>query len=244
MVDFPLHILFEDNHCLAVNKPAGWATTHFSGSEPTVDQWVKAYLKQKCRKPGRVFLGIVHRLDKPVSGVLLFARTSKGAARLAQQFREHTVEKVYWAVVSPSSQHRTEPTDLGTIGDEFRLDDWLVHDDAATIIRTGPPSAAGAVAASTLARVLARDGQNFLLELRPRTGRKHQLRVQLASRGWPIVGDRKYGSTKKFPKGIALHALRLNFRHPVRDETIRLHAELPHEWASYFPRLLQLVDTK
>src|SRR5438128_12579681 len=95
----PLQILFEDNHCLAIRKPTGFLTTGYSGGEETLDRAAKAYLKEKHQKPGNVFLGVVHRLDKPVSGVLLFARTSKGAARLAEQFREGTVEKIYWAIV-------------------------------------------------------------------------------------------------------------------------------------------------
>ena len=95
----PLDILYEDNHCLAIAKPSGAVSTHFQGGEETLDRAVKAYLKEKHHKPGNVFLGVVHRLDRPVSGVLLFARTSKAAARLAEQFREGTVEKIYWAVV-------------------------------------------------------------------------------------------------------------------------------------------------
>src|ERR671929_198777 len=94
-----IDVLYEDNHLLGVNKPSGWPTTHFEGSEETVDQLAKAYLKEKYAKPGNVFLGVVHRLDKPVSGALLFARTSKAAARLSEQFREGAVEKVYWAVI-------------------------------------------------------------------------------------------------------------------------------------------------
>src|SRR5688572_29363536 len=94
-----LEVLFEDNHCLAIAKPTGWASAHFQGKEETLDRMAKDYLKEKYKKPGNVFLCVVHRLDKAVSGVLLFARTSKGAARLAEQFREGTVEKVYWAVV-------------------------------------------------------------------------------------------------------------------------------------------------
>src|SRR5438874_7316505 len=109
-----LDILYEDNHCLALNKPAGWPTTHFDGGAETVDRMVKAYLKEKYQKPGNVFLGVVHRLDKPVSGVLLFARTSKAAARLAEQFRDGSVEKVYWAVV----EGEVDKT-AGT------LEDWL-----------------------------------------------------------------------------------------------------------------------
>src|SRR6266851_9067441 len=113
-------ILYEDNHCLAVGKPAGCLSTHYAGKEETVDRAVKQYLKEKYRKPGNVFLGIVHRLDRPVSGVLLFARTSKGAARLAEQFREGTVEKVYWAVVEGDL---AQPA--GT------LEDWLRKDRIA-----------------------------------------------------------------------------------------------------------------
>src|SRR5215213_6867370 len=95
----PLDVLYEDNHCLAVAKPAGVPSAHFDGTEPTLDRAVKTYLKAKYQKPGNVFLGVVHRLDKPTSGVLLFARTSKAAARLSEQFREGAVEKTYWAVV-------------------------------------------------------------------------------------------------------------------------------------------------
>src|SRR5262249_32631323 len=110
-----LDVLFEDNHCLAVAKPAGTLATHFQGREETLDRDVKRYLKDKYQKPGDVFLGVVHRLDKPVSGVMLFARTSKAAARLSEQFREGTVEKVYWAVVE------------GDVASEAgSLEDWLL----------------------------------------------------------------------------------------------------------------------
>ncbi len=109
-----LSILYEDNHCLAVAKPGGIPTTHYQGKEETLDRLVKNYLKEKYKKPGNVFLGIVHRLDKPVSGVVLFARTSKGAARLSEQFREGTIEKVYWAVVEGTLEKRAGS-----------LEDWL-----------------------------------------------------------------------------------------------------------------------
>src|SRR5947209_10819970 len=113
----PLDILYEDNHCLAVAKPSGALSTHYQGKEETLDRAVKAYLKEKYRKPGNVFLGVVQRLDRPVSGVLLFARTSKAAARLAKQFREGTVEKTYWAVVEGDVDR--------TAGS---LEDWLRKD--------------------------------------------------------------------------------------------------------------------
>src|SRR5438132_13830788 len=115
----PLEILYEDNHCLAVAKPAGALTTHYQGREETVDRQIKAYLKDKYKKPGNVFLGVVQRLDRPVSGVLLFARTSKAAARLAEQFREGTVEKIYWGVVE------------GDVASQAgSLEDWLKKDRA------------------------------------------------------------------------------------------------------------------
>src|SRR5471030_1163455 len=120
MTTEPLEILYEDNHCVAIAKPSGVTCAHFQGEEETLDRTVKEYLKDKYKKPGNVFLGVVHRLDRPVSGVLLFARTSKAAARLSEQFREGTVEKVYWAVVEG-----TVPTSAGT------LEDWLLKDDDA-----------------------------------------------------------------------------------------------------------------
>ena len=108
-----LDILYEDNHCLALNKPAGWPTTHFDGKDETVDRLAKAYLAEKYSKPGNVFLGVVHRLDRPVSGVLLFARTSKAAARLSEQFRDGAVEKQYWAVVEDAVSGRRDPPTPG-----------------------------------------------------------------------------------------------------------------------------------
>src|SRR4051812_33429911 len=139
-----LEILHEDNHCLALNKPAGWPTTHFDGKEETVDRIVKAYLKEKYDKPGNVFLGVVHRLDKPVSGVLLFARTSKAAARLSEQFREGMVEKTYWAVVEENmtNRRRESPEFLRT--DTGSLDDWLVKDDTKARVGVVPPNTPGA----------------------------------------------------------------------------------------------------
>src|SRR5262249_22459216 len=156
----PLEILFEDNHCLAVAKPSGVASAHYSGREGTLDQAVKQYLKDKYRKPGNVFLGVVHRLDKPVSGVLLFARTSKAAARLSGQFREGTIEKVYWAVVEGEIEQ--------TAGS---LDDWLRKNEEAGRVEVVPPRSEGARQA--LLHFHRRSVHNALtwLEVRPQTGR-------------------------------------------------------------------------
>jgi len=224
-----LDVLLEDNHCLALNKPCGWPTTHFDGKEETFDRLAKSYLKEKHGKPGNVFLGIVHRLDKPVSGAILFARTSKAAARLSEQFRENAVEKTYWAVVE------------GNFGGDAlagTFEDWLRHDDDAARVEVVDRGAVGAKHALLHYEIRRRHGGLALLELRPQTGRKHQLRVQLASRGFPIHGDRKYGSPHTLGHGIGLHARSLTFLHPVRHDPVTVTAEVPPLWRSRFAYLL------
>ena len=223
----PLEILYEDNHCLAIAKPAGVTCAHFQGHEPTLDRQVKQYLKDKYQKPGKVFLGIVHRLDKPVTGVLLFARTSKAAARLCEQFREGTIEKVYWAIVEGQVQR-----EAGT------LEDWLRKNTETHRVDVLEPNTPGA--RQSLLHFQRRGGHGGLtwLEVRPQTGRTHQLRVQLAHHGHPIYGDARYGSVRTFGVGIALHARSLTFLHPVRYEPITLAAELPGEWRARFKGVL------
>ena len=224
----PLDVLYEDNHCLAVAKPAGVPSAHFDGSVETLDRAVKGYLKAKYGKPGNVFLGIVHRLDKPTSGVLLFARTSKAAARLSEQFRESAVEKVYWAAVE-----KALPAPAGT------LEDWLRKDEDAGRVEVVRPDAAGAKRAIVHYHQKSTHGGLALVELRPQTGRTHQLRVQLSQRGHPVVGDFKYGSEEPFPAGIALHARSLTFLHPVRHDPVTLTAELPRAWRGRLAHLLR-----
>jgi len=223
-----LEILFEDNHCLAVVKPAGALSTHFDGREETLDREVKRYLKEKYEKPGNVFLGVVHRLDRPVSGVLLFARTSKAAARLAEQFRQGSVEKVYWAVVEGEW-----PSAAGT------LEDWLLKDEDAHRVEVVEPRTRGARQALLHFQRRAVHGGLSLLELRPQTGRTHQLRVQLAHRGQPIYGDARYGAVHTFGKAIGLHARSLTFLHPVRYEPTTLTAEVSRPWRGRFAYLFQ-----
>jgi 23S rRNA pseudouridine1911/1915/1917 synthase len=224
----PLEILFEDNHCIAVAKPAGALSTHYEGREETLDRLVKAYLKEKYQKPGKVYLGVVHRLDKPVSGVLLFARTSKAAARLAEQFRQGTVEKIYWSVVEGEVQRQAGS-----------LEDWLKKDREIGRVEVEEPHTPGSRMALLHFQKLADHAGLTLVELRPQTGRTHQLRVQLAHHGHPVYGDAKYGSVHTFDRAIALHARSLTFLHPVRYEPITLSAELPGGWRGRFAYLLK-----
>jgi 23S rRNA pseudouridine1911/1915/1917 synthase len=225
--ELPFEILYEDNHCLAVAKPAGWVSAHYQGGPETLDRLVKRYLKEKYHKPGNVFLGIVHRLDKPVSGVLLFARTSKAAARLAEQFREGTIEKVYWAIVEGEVA-----ASAGT------LEDWLRKDRDARRVEVVEPDTPGARQALLHFQKRGSHGGLTWLEVRPQTGRTHQLRVQLAHHAHPIYGDAKYGSIHTLDQSIGLHARALTFLHPVRYEPITLTAEVSRLWRGRFAYLV------
>jgi 23S rRNA pseudouridine1911/1915/1917 synthase len=220
-------ILFEDNHCLAVAKPAPLLTQGVPAGLPTLEAWVKDYLKAKYHKLGNVYLGVPHRLDRPVSGVVLFARSSKAARRLAEQFQQHQVIKVYWAVVDGDVQ----PAE-GVWEDHLRK---LPEEARAEVVPPDVPGAKPAVLHYRVPKLLA---GGTLLELRPRTGRMHQLRVQAAARGHPIRGDVLYGSPTPFgppaelprDRVIALHARGLTFLHPIRYEPITVTAPVPGYW--------------
>ena len=219
-----LDVLFEDNHCLAINKPAGLlAQGDETGDRSAVDL-ASDYLRAKYAKPGNVFVGLVHRLDRPTSGVLLLARTSKGADRLAGQFRDNSIRKVYLAVVE------------GTVSPEAgEWADWLRKDEARNLVEVVADGDPRGREARLSYRVVTSGRSTSTIEVVPTTGRSHQIRVQLASRGHPIVGDRKYGSRRGLiaadgrPR-VALHAQELTFRHPTRDETITVRASLPADW--------------
>jgi 23S rRNA pseudouridine1911/1915/1917 synthase len=222
-----MQVLLEDNHCLAVVKPAGLPTQAPAGY-PSLEAEAKAYLKEKYHKPGNVYLGVPHRLDRPVSGVVLFARNSKAAERLAEQFRERTVTKTYWGIVAGS----LEPGDGEWI-------DWLakVVDEARAEI--APANAPGSKEAVLRYRVRQTLADATFVEFTPVTGRMHQIRIQAASRGHSILGDALYGSTRRFgPESaspreriIALHARNLAFQHPLRYEPVSLTAPLPEQWS-------------
>jgi 23S rRNA pseudouridine1911/1915/1917 synthase len=209
-----MHILYEDNHIIALVKPPGVATMGLPSGKETLLTRTKAYLKEKYAKPGEVYLGVVSRLDVPVSGVVLFARTSKAAARLNEQFREHTVEKIYAAMVEGII---TPP--------EAECVDRLCEDKRhRKVFRTQ----SGEGKESRLRyRTLRLINQCSLIEIQLETGRKHQIRLQLSVRGFPIRGDIKYGANISFPGGIALHAWKLTFSHPITKERIELTAPLP-----------------
>ncbi len=224
-----LEVLYEDNHLLAVNKPAMLPTMGVAADRPSLLAAAKEYIRHKYAKPGNVYLGIVSRLDAPVTGVTLLARTSKAASRLAKQFRERAVEKIYWAIV----EGKVEPT-------AGKLVDYLRKDERHRRVHATSRQTPDAQIAELDYRVLGqfkgeprlRDSTLTLLEVRPQTGRKHQIRVQLSHAAWPILGDRKYAARRAFPQGIALHARRLAVEHPVSKMQIVLEAPLPATWQS------------
>jgi 23S rRNA pseudouridine1911/1915/1917 synthase len=219
-----LDVLFEDNHCLAINKPAGLLSQGDASGDPSLVDIGMLYLKCRYQKPGKVYLGLLHRLDRPTSGVVLLAKTSKAASRLSAQFREGTVSKVYWAVVEGNPREEEgEWVDL--------LEKDARQNRSGVVLEDGPSSKEARVAF----RVLERSLRSAKLELRPATGRSHQLRVQLAQRGLPIIGDRKYGATTRLEAldghaRIALHARQLSFTHPTRQEAISVDAPIPADW--------------
>jgi len=215
-----LEILYEDNHCLAVSKPAGVLVQGDRTGDATLVDAAAAYLRQRYDKPGRVYVGIVHRLDRPVSGVVLLARTSKAAARLSEQFRERRVRKLYRAVL----EHPLEE-------DEGALEHFLRKDPLTNRTHIVDPEEAGARRARLRYRVLHRDKRGTSVEVEPLTGRSHQIRVQMAAIGSVIVGDVRYGSKRELGNWIALHAFEIEFKHPTRDERVSVCVEPPAAWA-------------
>ena len=226
----PLTVLYEDNHCLAVAKPAPLLTQGVPPGVPTLESMAKDYLKEKYGKAGNVYLGIPHRLDRPVSGVVLFARSTKAARRLAEQFQRRQVRKVYWAVV-----------DGDVRPDEGAWEDWLrkLPEEARTEV-VGPGESGARHAVLGYRRLRGGEGWT-LLEVEPRTGRMHQIRVQAASHGWPVRGDVLYGSSRPFgppaelprERVIALHARSLTFLHPIRYELLTVTAAPPGYWQEF-----------
>jgi 23S rRNA pseudouridine1911/1915/1917 synthase len=222
--DGDLVVLYEDNHLLVVYKPAGLLSQGDITGDPSVLDHARAYLKRRHDKPGNIYVTTIHRLDRPVSGVLVLARTSKAASRLGIQFRERTVRKLYRAVV----EGRPEPS-AGVLRHRLTKD----RDRRVVSVARGEDEGA---AAELAYRTIESRGELSLLEVELHTGRGHQIRVQLAESGCPIVADAKYGSRRKLPeRRIALQAVRIDIDHPTRAE--RLSFTVPER------HLLTLEDT-
>jgi 23S rRNA pseudouridine1911/1915/1917 synthase len=220
----PLERLYEDNHCLAVNKPAGLLSQGDESGEASLVELIRRDLKIRYQKPGNVYVGLLHRLDRPTSGVVLLAKTSKAAGRLSSEFRSGRVAKLYWAIVEGEP---AEPSGVWV--------DHLAKDRRANRVDRTDERDSLARLARVEFEVLERQGGYTKLALRPMTGRSHQLRVQLASRGIPILGDRKYGSGKSLRAEdggfrIALHARQLTFTHPTLRVAISVEAPVPADW--------------
>jgi len=227
-------VLYEDNHLIAINKRAGdIVQADETGDEP-LDEKVKKYIAKKYNKPNGAFLGVVHRLDRPVSGVILFAKTSKALDRINLMFKNREMHKTYYAVV------RTLPyPSAGT------LIHWLVKNQQKNVTTAHEREVAGSMRAELSYKLIGELNGNYLVEVNPITGRPHQIRVQLSTLGCPIVGDNKYG----YPRGslrrsICLHARRLSFMHPIKNEPIVIFAPVPHDgfWERFEGMMVSEAD--
>lgn len=210
-------VVYEDNHIIVVNKTASEIVQADKTGDTPLSDTVKQYLKEKYQKPGNVFIGVTHRLDRPVSGLVIFAKTSKALTRLNEMFRTNAVKKTYWAVVKNAPK---EP--------EGELVHFLVRNEKQNKSYAYEKEVPNSKKAVLDYRLIARSDYYYLLEVDLKTGRHHQIRCQLAKMGCPIKGDLKYGAQRSNPDGsICLHARRVRFVHPVSKELIELEAPLP-----------------
>jgi len=212
-------IIYEDNHLVAVNKRAGDIVQVDETGDESLDEKVKKYIAKKYNKPNGAFLGVVHRLDRPVSGLIMFAKTSKGLDRMNNLFKRREIQKTYYAVV----RKRPEPT-------EGRLVHWLLKNPQKNVTKAYDQEVPGSQRSELSYKLVGELDGYYLIEVNPITGRPHQIRVQLSTLGCPIVGDNKYG----YPRGslknsISLHARRLKFIHPIKLEPVEIVAELPKD---------------
>jgi len=225
-------VIFEDNHLLIVNKEAGVLTQGDKTKDKPLVDLCKDYVKEKYNKPGAVFMGLVHRIDRPVSGAVVLARTSKALERMNKLFKDRKVKKTYWAVV------KNRPKVL-----EAKLTHWLKKDGKKNITTAYDKPVEDALKAELNYKVLGNLNDHWLLEVNPLTGRPHQIRVQLAAMGCPIRGDVKYGFPKLNPEGnINLHAKQLEFIHPVKNEPVIIQAGLPNN--QFWEQFLTLEKAK
>lgn len=208
-------ILYEDNHVIVCVKPAGVLSQSDGSGSPDMLTILKRYIKDKYQKPGEVYLGLVHRLDRPVSGVMVFARTSKAASRLSEQIRSRKVDKFYRCVV------------LGTLEGTGRLENYIFKDEEKNIVTVSDSEKPGYKASFLDYRAIASKDGFTLAEIKLGTGRAHQIRAQMAHNGYPLVGDQKYGQKDNRCKDIALESFKLAFEHPVKRENNTFEAPMP-----------------
>ena len=218
-------VLYEDNHIIIINKAAGEIVQGDKTGDKSLCDTMKLYIKEKYAKPGNVFIGLPHRLDRPVSGVVVFAKTSKALERLNNMFRDGNVKKIYWAI----TKGHPIPT-------EGEIDSWILRNEKINKSFSYPKEVKGSKHALLYYRQIAASKNYNLIEVELKTGRHHQIRCQLASIGCPIKGDLKYGAQRSNPDGsISLHARYIEFVHPVSKELIKVTAPLPTDslWRSF-----------
>jgi 23S rRNA pseudouridine1911/1915/1917 synthase len=214
-----LEVLYEDNHIIAVNKKAGDLVQGDKTGDKPLGEFVKNYLREKYNKPGNIFCGVIHRLDRPVSGLVIFAKTSKALTRMNELFREKTIQKTYWAIVENSP-----------LKSEDRLEHYLVKNQQKNKSRAFLKPYEGALQSVLDYKVLKNLDRYTLLEVKPITGRHHQIRVQLSTMGSIIKGDLKYGAKRSNKDAsISLHAREIHFIHPVKKEPITITASAPKD---------------
>ena len=225
-------VLYEDNHIIAVEKPAGVLTQGDRTGDENLMDMVKDYLKEKYKKPGNVFLGLVHRLDKPVAGIVLFGKTSKGASRLSEQFRNHTIQKTYHGIVVGKPKEsmgviKEKVNKISFFAEGFtdKTDEELLAEiKKATKTRTAELSY----------EVLKSNDRYSLIKIMPKTGRFHQIRIQMQQMGCPILGDVKYGANSILPdRSIALAATAISFKSATEEKQVNLEIPLPEKWNKY-----------
>ena len=219
-------VLYEDNHIIAVSKTCHEIVQGDKTGDTPLSETVKAYIKEKYQKPGEVFLGVTHRLDRPTTGVVLFARTSKALTRLNAMFQSHEqIQKTYWAIVAADNEQR-----IADIGNQIRLENYLLRNEKQNKSIVVKPDTKDAKRAVLSYKVIAQGERYNLLEINLETGRHHQIRCQLAAIGCPIKGDLKYGAKRSNPDGgISLHARQIEFVHPVSKQLISITAPVPDD---------------